>query len=323
MNKTTVRLCLVLAVLLVGSVMVTGCGGGDQTKFPKGDITFLIPSGPGGGNDMTTRALIPGMKRSLGVNIIPSNKPEAKGAVAATELASAKPDGQKLYFNSQTLLLMPYAGVPDVKLDKFQPVAQVVEDTASIIVRSDAPYKTYEEFVKFAKGTKMKVATNGNGALWHLSAIQLSQALKVEFNYVPYPSGGAQMLAALASGEVQLCVISPSESKAMIESGRLKVLAVMNDVRHTVVPNVPTTKELGLDSKFPVWRGIFTTAGTSPESLAILEKALKAAVESDEFKAYAKNNGFPIQFRGVKEFTKLIDEEKAKYAKMMAEINKK
>lgn len=323
MNSLVKKSVLLVLVLLVGALSVAGCGGGTQGKFPKGDITFLIPSGPGGGNDMTTRALIPGMKRQLNVNIVPANKPEAKGAVAATELASAKPDGQKIYFNSQTLLLMPYAGVPDVKLDKFQPVAQVVEDTASIVVRSDAPFKTFEEFVKYAKGTKMKVANNGNGALWHLSAIQLSQALKVEFNYIPYPSGGNQMLAALAAGEVELCVISPSESKAMIDSGRLKVLAVMSDKRHTVVPNVPTMKELGIDSSFPVWRGVFTTAGTSKETLDVLEKALKVAVESDEFKTYAKNNGFPILFRGHVEFSKFIATEKVKYAKMMTELNKK
>lgn len=314
-------LCLVL--LLVSMAALAGCGGAaDKPKYPQGDVTFLIPQGPGGGNDMTVRALIPGMKRALNGNVVPVNKAEARGAVAASELANAKPDGQKIYFNSQSLLLMPYAGI-DVKLDKFQPVAQVVEDTAAIIVRADAPFKTLDEFIKYAQANKIKVAHNGNGALWHLSALQFAKAIKADFNYIAYPSGGAQMLTALASGEVELCVISPSESKALIESGRLKVLAVMSDTRHAVVPNVPTMKELGINQTFPVWRGIFTTAGTPKETLAILEKAIKAATESDEFKTLAKNNGFPVKFRGVTEFTAFIKDETEKYKSMMKEINVK
>ena len=321
--KTTWGKMLCLLVLLVFAATMAGCGGGgDKPKYPQGDVTFLIPQGPGGGNDMTVRALIPTMKKELKGNVVPVNKAEARGAVAATELATGKADGQKLYFNSQTLLLMPYAGV-DVKLDKFQPVAQVVEDTAAIIVKADAPFKTLDEFIKYAQTNKVKVANNGNGALWHLSAIQFAKAIKGDFNYIAYPSGGAQMLTALASGEVELCVISPSESKALIESGRLKVLAVMSDTRHAVVPNVPTMKELGINETFPVWRGIFTTAGTPKETLAILEKAIKAAAESDEFKTFAKNNGFPVKFRGVDEFSALIKDENEKYKKLMAEIKVK
>ncbi len=321
MSGTRKMLCLVM--LLVFAAVVAGCGGGsDKPKYPQGDVTFLIPQGPGGGNDMTVRALIPAMKKELNGNVVPVNKAEARGAVAASDLASAKPDGQKLYFNSQSLLLMPYAGV-DVKLEKFQPVAQVVEDTASIIVKADAPWKTLDEFIKYAQANKLKVAHNGNGALWHLSALQLAKAIKADFNYIAYPSGGAQMLTALASGEVDLCVISPSESKALIDSGRLRVLAVMSDTRHAVVPNVPTCKELGLDQTFPVWRGIFTTAGTPKETLALLEKAIKTATESPEFTTLAKNNGFPIKFRGVNEFSAFVKDETEKYKKLMADIKLK
>ncbi len=172
-------------------------------EYPKGDITFLVPSGAGGGNDLTTRALIPEMQRELGVNVVPINKGESKGAIAASEIMTAKPDGQTLYFNSQTLVLMPYGGMPDIKIDEFQPVAQVVSDTGVVYVKADSPYKTIEDFVTSAKTNQVKVAHNGVGAIWHLAALQLSQ--KAELSIMAYISPGSTV-KGLISGLIGLIV---------------------------------------------------------------------------------------------------------------------
>ena len=115
MKKIVSVLCaLVVAVSFVSAE-------GQKDTFPSGDVTFVNPNAAGGGNDLIMRALIPGMKTSLGVNVIPENKPASRGAIAALDITNAKPDGQKVYINSQTLILMPYGGV-EVAVEKFQPV---------------------------------------------------------------------------------------------------------------------------------------------------------------------------------------------------------
>jgi tripartite-type tricarboxylate transporter receptor subunit TctC len=329
--SVVMQLRLVALIWCILSISVfTGCGGlslSKEAKYPAKDIILIIPNTPGGGNDLTVRALIPGMKKSLGFDVLPYNKPGAQGAHAASEVMNAKPDGYTLYFNSQTLLLMPYGGSPDVNIERFQPVAQVVEDTPAIIVRADSRYKDLSALLDDAKANpqKLRVAHAGIGALWHLAALQFSKDSGVEFKYVAYLTGtsGMQMLSALIEGEVDLCVISPSESKPLIDSGKVRVLAIMGERRHSVVPDVPTCKEVGVNSTFSVWRGVFTTSGVSQEKLALLERAVKEAVNTEEFQEFARNNGLPVKFSDSREFKEFIYKQRDQYSNLMVEINKK
>jgi tripartite-type tricarboxylate transporter receptor subunit TctC len=313
----------IAAILFALAVTVSfATAEGQKDKFPNGDVTFVNPNAAGGGNDLIMRALIPGMKSSLGVNVIPENKPASRGAIAALDITNAKPDGQKVYINSQTLILMPYGGV-DVAVDKFQPVAQVVEDTGVVLVKADAPYKNLQELVAAAKSRKLKVSHNGAGSLWHLAAVMLAKAANVDFQYVAYSGGGAPMLTALAAGEVDVVIVNPAESKALMDAGKIKPLAVMSDGKHPMLTTVPTCMESSVNVTFPVWRGIFTTKGTPESSLAVLEKAVKAGTESAEFKNLVDNSGLEIKFKGYTEFSKFFEEQKALTAQLMKEINAK
>jgi len=308
-------------LFVAGVLTLLSATGAKETKvkYPNGDITFVNPNAPGGGNDLLMRALIPGMKAYLGVNIIPENKPASRGAVAAMEITNAKPDGQKIYINSQTLLLMPYGGI-DVKIEGFQPVAQIVEDTGVVLVKADAPYKTIQEFVDAAKKAKLKVAHNGSGSLWHLAAVMFAKAAKVDFQYVVYTGGGTPMMTATAAGEVDMVIVNPAESKPLIDAGKIKPLAVMSEGKHPMLTQVPTCIEAGIPVTFPVWRGIFTTKGTSEEILSILDKAVKAGTEGEEFKKLVQTTGLEIKYRDHKEFTKFFEEQKELTAQLMKEI---
>ena len=321
MNK---RLGILLLSLLVAAGFAAAAGSKEKAKYPNGDVTFVNPNAAGGGNDLIMRALIPGMKNSLGVNVIPENKPASRGAIAAMDITNAKPDGQKVYINSQTLLLMPYGGV-DVKIEGFQPVAQVAEDTGVILVKSDAPYKTLSEFVAAAKASpsKFKISHNGVGSLWHLAAVMFAQAAGIDFQYVAYSGGGTPMLTALASGEVQAVIVNPAESKALIDAGKIKPLAVMSQGKHPMLTEVPTCIESGVKVDFPIWRGLFTTKGTNEDALVVLDKAVQAGMASEEFKNLVKNTGLEAKFRNHVEFSKFFEEQKSLTAKLMKEINQK
>ncbi|MGE4283363.1 MAG: tripartite tricarboxylate transporter substrate binding protein [Clostridia bacterium] len=291
-----------------------------KLDYPKGDITFLIPSGAGGGNDMATRALIPGLQENLGVNLVPVNKGESKGAIACTEIATSKPDGQKLLFFSPSLILLPYGGLPDIKMENYQPVAQVADDNGIIYVKADASYKTIQEFVATAKEKKLKVAHVGVGSMWHLASVQFAKAASIDFQYVPYSTGGAQMLAALAAGEVDMCVTNPAEAKALVDSGKIVPLAAMGENRVPLFKDAPTLKEAGVDLVFPVWRIVFTTKGVSEDVLNRLDEAFKATVEGEGFQKFCENNSIIPNFKDHKETTKFFNEQVKVYAEVMKTI---
>ena len=317
----------IVSTLIVTTLAVSFCVGAapNDKKYPNGDVTFVNPNAAGGGNDLIMRALIPGMKTSLGVNVIPDNKPESRGAIAALAISNGKPDGQKVYINSMTLLLMPYGGI-DVNLDKFQPVAQVVDDTGVILVKADSPYKDLKDLIAKSKTTKLKISHNGVGSLWHFAAVSFAQAAGSDFQYVAYSGGGTPMLTALATGEVDIVIVNPAESKALMDAGKIRPLAVMSEGKHPMLTSVPTCIESGVKVSFPVWRGIFTTKGASSEILDALEKAVKAGMESPEFKTLVQNSGLEAKFVGHKEFTKFIDEQKrlvAVTAGTMKDLTKK
>lgn len=317
------KLTMLMIVFMMVSSMIFAQGSTEPaataSSYPDGDISFIIPNAAGGGNDLTTRALIPSLQRTLGVNVVPLNQGESKGAVAAQNVMNAKPDGRTFYFNSQTVILMPFGGMPSIDLTQFQPVAQVVEDTGVIYVKADAPYKTMQDLVAAMKASTLKIGHNGNGALWHLASLQLAKAAGVDFRYIAYTSGGAQQLTALAAGEVDLIIVNAAEGRSMVESGLVRPLASMGESRLDVY-DIPPLREAGVDLVFPVWRGVFTKAGASDEVLAAIDKAFKAAVESPEFVDYAKKNGLPIKYRDHKEFKTFVDNEIKIYSDLMSKL---
>ena len=318
------KLAMISMILILGLGVAFAQGSDEKVAsgsdvYPSGDVSFIIPNSAGGGNDLTTRALIPGLQRAFGVNVVPLNQGESGGAIAAQNVMNAKPDGQTFYFNSQTLILMPYGGMPSIDLTKFQAVAQVVEDTGVIYVKNDSPYKTVEDLLVAVKSDKLKVGHNGNGKLWHLAAMQLDSAIGANFQYVAYTAGGSPMLTALAAGEIDLCIENAAGGRSMVESGLVRPLASLGSERLDVF-DVPTMVEVGVDLVFPVWRGVFTKAGASEEVLNQIDEIFKSAVESPEFVEYAKNNGLPVKYRAHKEFSEFVDNEIKKYAELMKNL---
>ncbi len=316
MKWTSVPVALLMLMLVF---LMIPAAGGSAEKYPSGNIIFVCPFAAGGGNDLIMRALIPGMEKALGVNVIPENKPAGRGAIAADDITTAKIPGSKIYINSQTLLLMPYGGIK-VELEKFQPVAQVVDDTGVFLVSGNAPYKTVNDFVAAAKTKRFKIAHNGIGALWHLAAVMFAKAAGIDFQYIAYPGGGTPMLTALAAGEVDAAIVNPAESQGLLQSGRIRALAVMSDYRVPSLPDTPTCLDAGIKVTFPVWRGIFTTKGASGAILSTLDKAIKQGMAGEQFQTLIKTSGLVARFRDHVEFTKFFEEQKRITDDVMKEI---
>jgi tripartite-type tricarboxylate transporter receptor subunit TctC len=289
--------------MLLTVSLLYGCLPSNASNYPDHELKFVVPNGIGSTNDSTMRALLPGLKQALNANVIPENNVAMKGGAAFAKVANTKDFGYNLYLNSQTVLLLPYAGMPDCKIERLVPVAQVVEDSAIIFVRADSPWADFYALVDDLKspGGKFKIADNGVGNLWHIAGQLLSRAIGIEFEYVSYPISSRQMLNSLVNGGVDISINGPAESRALLQDKTIRALAIMSDQRLQSMPNVPTCKELGYDVSFPIWRGVFTTAGTDEKKLRTLSDAIKYALETDEFISFSEN-GQPIKFRGYKDF---------------------
>ena len=320
MKKVLIAMMVVaLAASMLFAQGANEASGAAAVKYPNGDVNFIIPNAAGGGNDLTVRAMIPVLQKVWGVNVVPLNQKESGGAVAANNIMTGKADGQTFYFNSQSLILMKYGKMPNIDLSKFQAVAQVVQDTGNIYVKADSPYKTVEDLFAAMKAGKLKMAHNGKGALWHLAGIRVSNLVGADTQFVAYTGGGSPMLTALAAGEVDWAIENVAGGKAMVDSGLIRPLATLGEERVSAY-DIPTLKELGYDLVFPVWRGVFTTKGVDEATLAEIDKAFKAVVESDEFKKYCETNSFPIKYRNHSEFQAFYEEEIKVYDELMKNI---
>lgn len=250
-----------------------------QGQYPAKTITLLVPWAPGGGTDIVLRVLAENASKHLGQRIIVENKPGAGGALAAQHMAqNVKPDGY-------TIAQLPLGvfRLPHMANSKFDPVndltwvLNIAGYQFGTSVRADAPWKTWDEMIAYAKKNPGKIAVGnpGSGTSLHLTMEDLGQRLGINWVHVPY-KGSAESSVALRGGQVQVQAGTPNWE--WVEAGQIRVLVMWGNERSKRAPNVPTLKELyGIVANSP-W-GIGGPKGMDPKIVKILHDAFKQAAE--------------------------------------------
>lgn len=312
-----------LFLLLSFCIVLAACGNGaeeaktsdSQEKeenggFPEKDINLIIPFAAGGASDMVSRAVGVVMEDKLGVPVIPVNKEGGSGAVGMSFVEQSQNDGYTVGYVPVELTMLKALGYSDLGPDNFDLLARPYMIPAAITVPADAPYDSIEEFVEFAKQNpkEVKVGNSGTGSIWHIAAAAFAQETGVELSYVPF-DGAAPAVAALLGGHIDAVSVSPSEVKSNLDSGELKVLAVMSEDRDDMLPDVPTLKELGYDLEIVAWGGFVVPKGTPDDVKKVLEDAIKEAVDSDDFNQIVEERGFVKSYMGPDEFAKFANEQ--------------
>ncbi len=320
-KQTQVAMAVIVGFLFC--FMTLGSGVLIAGSFPEKDINFPVGYSAGGGNDLITRALAPQMETIAGVKVVVSNLPGAGGGILAQKIASGEP-AYNLGLYSKSLVLIQYTGFGKININQFAPVAQVAEDTAALSIPSDAPYGDLKGFIAYAKDNpgKIRIGNGGTGGLWHLAAVLFGKAADIEVDHIPY-KGGRPALVATAGHEIEAVIANPAETRALVDTGDLKVIAVMSSERNPAYPEVPTAIEQGIDFTFPVWRGIFTAAGGPSEDIEKLAGFIKESMETAEFIEFMKNSGTPIKYRGPADFAQLVEQEDKLYSGLLEELGLK
>jgi tripartite-type tricarboxylate transporter receptor subunit TctC len=282
------------------------------------EITVLFPAGSSA--DVSARLLADGMSKRLGVNVIVVDRPGAGGALGYKFVAGQKPDGHSLVWNSNSISTTYYAGTSPLTFREFEPVARVLAESPVIAVPGNSQWKGLADLMTAAKAKPkaITVANSGTGSHTHISSVALFKSAQADVVDVPF--GAAQLVPALLGGQVDAAVQLPAALAGSVRSGQLRLLAALTAVRDPAFPDVPTAREQGFDVALEAWRGIAAPKGTPQAVIARLEAAIRATVESQEFKDGCERIGARPLYAPALAFGEVIAKEDAKLAELMEAI---
>jgi tripartite-type tricarboxylate transporter receptor subunit TctC len=308
----TVILCLSLSLVVMDGLSRA------WAKYPEKEITLIVPWAAGGGADLISRILADVMKADLGKPVVVVNKPGGGGLLGFNQIASAKPDGYTIGIATPSMILQKWSASSYLDWRELAPIAVLNNDPGAFTVKADAPWKTLKEALDFAKANpmKMRIANSGTGGMWHVMAAMLGHKLGVQFTHVPYGGGGPAAVAT-AGGHVEATSVSPAEVAALVHGGKLRILAVSDEKRDAIFPEVPTFREAGVDFVFGTWRCLAAPKNTPKEIIARLEQSTHKAVKDPKFVDFMVKNGFGQMYLGPAESAELMAQNERDFEKFV------
>jgi tripartite-type tricarboxylate transporter receptor subunit TctC len=272
--------------LVVGAIAWLACGSvraQAPDAFPERAITLICPWTAGGNTDIALRALADAAAKHLGKRIVIENKPGAGGALGPQNMAAgAKPDGYTL-----SQIPLGVFRLPHMVKTAFDPltdltwILNIAGYEFGVSVRADSPWKTWDEFINYAKANPGKVSfgSPGVGTSLHLTMEDLSGRLGINWLHVPY-KGSADAVNALRGSQVMAQAGSPPWE--LVEAGQVRPLVMWGDNRTPRAPSVPTLKELyGIVANSP-W-GIAGPKGMDAKVVRVLHDAFRRALDDPAF----------------------------------------
>lgn len=286
-----------------------------ETSFPEKDIRLIIQANPGGGSDLSSRALATELESILGISVIPENMPGAAGALAMEYVAEQPADGYTIGFGPVEIAMLNTTQGANVLPENYDLLGQIMLAPGVITVGANSGIESLEDLVDQASSGGVTVANSGAGSIWEAATLGLGDATDATFTPVSY-DGGATAVAAAASGETVAAVSGLGE--ALAQGDAVRILAVMNDERHPDAEDVPTAEEaIGTEVIFGGWGGIYAPVGLPDDVKAKLESAIAEAVESDGYQDFQANAGNLVVYRDSAEFTSFVDEQFALFQDLL------
>jgi tripartite-type tricarboxylate transporter receptor subunit TctC len=294
--------------LIIGMQAIPGFVSA-QEKYPTKPINFIIGYPAGGTTDVCARPLVAAASKILGQPVIVVNKPGGASVIAVATLKNEKPDGYTIgILPSGAVLSQHMRKVPYDSAKDFTPIVQYAVYLYGLVVKPDSPWKTFKEFIDYAKANpgKIRYSTAGPGTPQHLVMERLARKEKIKWTHIPF-EGGPPAIANLLGGHVEASS-QTTEWKKNVEAGTLRLLAVYGEKRMIDFPNVPTLLELGYNIIAPSLICVVGPKGLSPQIVEILHGAFKKAMEDPDFIKMGRQLDQPVIYRGPQELGKHLVE---------------
>jgi tripartite-type tricarboxylate transporter receptor subunit TctC len=317
-----ILLKLILALVALPWLLAAPAGAQD---FPSRIVRIVVAFPPGGPTDFVARLLADKLKASLGQTVIIENKPGANGAIGADYVAKGEADGHLLFLTTVgAVAITPHLTTPKYdSLRDFAPVTLVVRPTTILVVKPDAPFNSAKELAELAKSKPGEIpfASTGSGSMPHLALELYQAAAGVKFLHVPY-RGAAPAVTGVLGGEVPALFADTPVLLPQIRGGTLKPIGAASAIRNPLLPDVPTLAEQGFpDTTADNWYGLLAPAKTPPAVVAKLNDAVVAVLNLPDVREKLLQSGAVPSPTSSAEFGKILEEEHARWGKVIKEKN--
>lgn len=310
MNLARLNAALALAVLAAVPAFA------DAAQYPTRPIRVTVPFPPGGTSDILTRIIGEKLGAGLGQQIVVDNRPGAGGVIATDIAAKANPDGYTLYMTFVSHAINPYvyAKLPYDTRKDFAPVAMFAISPNVVVVTPSLPVKSVKDLIALAKAKpgQINYASAGIGTNSHLSAEMIIAATGAKMTHIPY-KGAPQANADVAGGLVQVHIPSMPVTMPLIQSGRLRAIAVTSSKRSKVLPDVPTVAETLPGYESLAWYGFIGPRGTPSAVIARLNAEIEKAVNNPDLVEAMSRQGADPTYMNAKAFGQYIESELARW----------
>ncbi|MBU8544595.1 MULTISPECIES: Bug family tripartite tricarboxylate transporter substrate binding protein [Roseomonadaceae] len=296
-----------------------------QEAWPQRPVVLVVPFAPGGPVDNVARPVAEGLRRQLGQTVVVENRAGGGGLVGTRVVAAARPDGYTMLIGSPgPLVIAPAAGAADAPdpLRALAPVALIADSPQILAVTSDLPARNLAEFVALAKARPgaLNMGSAGIGTTPHLASELLGQLADIRTEHVPYRGTGAA-LPDLIGGKIEALFGDISALLPLVETGRVRALAITAGQRSPLAPAIPTTAELG----FPAlvvrnFQALLAPAGTPPAVLTRMAAALREALGDAQVRAALDRIGALPATSGPDHLAAYLAEERATWEPVIRRI---
>jgi len=293
--------------------------------YPERPINMIVAYSPGGGTDLVARAIAPFIEKYLGNNakIVVMNRPGAGGEIGFAALANAQPDGYTIGFiNTPNVLTIPIERKAQYSTDKFELLANIVDDPGNFSVHSDSPVKSLKDLADLAKSKpgQVTVGTTGIGSDDHLAMLLFERQAGVKMNHIPM-KGAADVRTGIISKQIDVAAMNIGEALQAAAGGApMRQLGTMSLARSSLSPNVPTFAEQGYKFEMASLRGIAAPRGLPADVKQALVTAIQKAAADPEFQAQAVKYYAPLRYLGPAEFEKVWRQTEADFKALWKEL---
>jgi tripartite-type tricarboxylate transporter receptor subunit TctC len=321
-----VRVKKTRSVLLAGALCAAlSVPASAQEWKPTHTIEIMVGFAAGGAADQIARQLARAVADTVPVSVVVLNKPGAAGALAAQDIANAKPDGYKLFVGggSETTSVGNHQKIGYDPRKDFTPLLKVARLPSVLAVKIDSPFKTMPELIARAKlkPEGLSYGSTGEGSLFHSTMLAFEANSGLRFLHVPY-KGAAESLLALASGQVDMAFGAPDEVKGLIDGGRIRPIAIFSKSRVPSMPDVPTMTELGYPIALDNMKGLMAPANLPEPVYRYLNRVFRDALQTEGWKTYAANSAVYTDYADGPAFQKEIDDSYALIGDSLKAIGK-
>lgn len=310
-----------LSSLLSAALLAAGLHATAQAQpapYPAKPVEMIVPWPAGGGTDVIARVYAEAARPNFAQPILVVNRPGAIGSIGFSEASAAKPDGYKVVLATPELLIAPYLGIGRASYENFIPIARINADPSAITVRTDAPWKTVEEFLAYARANpgKATLSTSGSGAVPDIAALAIEEKTGIKFTRVPYQGEAPAIQAALA-GQVDATVVAPGALSVHVKADKLRVLAVTSAKRIAEFAEVPTLKERGVDIAIGTWRGLMVPKGTPPEIVRQWTELTKKVSADPKYQETLKRQNVNLIYEDGEAFAAVLRQDNETFRRLV------